>query len=245
MNKILKLIPLLATAFLLACGGGGGGGDGGVNPPPPLPTDPAAAQGFWSGQIDAQTTVSAVLLPDGSAWNVVRSGPTATVLARGTTTVLGNAFTVMGQGYNLAGGVPGPYMINGTLASKATLTVSGQASTTYTLAYNKFYETPARLSDVAGRWNASFGSGSVQLALDFSATGTLSGSSSTGCSYSGSVVPHPASIAVFNLNLAETCPGTPAQQFAGIATLNEARTQLSAAFTTPSQSAGGLFLATR
>ena len=63
--------------------------------------------------------------------------------------------------------------------------------------------------------------------------------------YSGSVVPHPAAIAVFNLSLTETCAGTPAQQFAGIATLNEARTQLSAAFTTPNLSAGGLFLATR
>ena len=246
MNKLLNLIALLATTLLLACGGGGGGGDGGTVPPPPVPSDPSAAQGFWSGQVNAQTTASAVLLPDGTAWNVLRTGAAINSLVRGTTTVSGTAFSISGQSFNIAGGAPAGYSISGTLAPKATLTVAAaQGAPGYTLAYNKSYETAAKLSDVAGRWNASFGGGALQLALDFSAGGALTGSSSTGCTYSGSVVPHPAGIAVFNLSLTETCAGTPAQQFAGIATLNEARTQLSAAFTTPSLSAGGLFLATR
>ncbi|RYF39547.1 MAG: hypothetical protein EOO25_14750 [Comamonadaceae bacterium] len=211
-----------------------------------MPTDPSAAQGFWSGQVNAQTTASAVLLPDGTAWNVLRTGSAISALVRGTTTVSGSAFSITGQSFNVTGGAPSGYSISGTLAPKATLMVAAsQAAAGYTLAYNTSYETPARLSDVAGRWNASFGGGSVQLALDFSAAGALTGSSSTGCTYSGSVAPHPAGVAVFNLSLAETCAGTPAQQFAGIATLNEARTLLSAAFTTPSLSAGGLFQATR
>jgi len=246
MKKLLKLIPPLAAALLLACGGGGGGGDGGTVPPP-VPSDPAAAQGFWSGQVNAQTTASAILLPDGTAWNVLRTGDVINSLVRGTTTVSGSAFSISGQSFNVgSGGAPAAYSISGTLVPKATLTVAAaQGTSGYTLAYNKFYETPARLSDVAGRWNASFGGGALQLALDFSAAGALSGSSSTGCTYSGSLVPHPAAIAVFNLSLTETCAGTPAQQFVGIATLNEARTQLSAAFTTPNLSAGGLFQARR
>lgn len=245
MNKLLKVIPLLATTFLLACGGGGGDG-GTAPPPPPAPSDPSAAQGFWSGQVNAQTTASAVLLPDGTAWNVLRTGAVINSLVRGTTTVSGTAFSISGQSFNIAGGAPAGYSISGTLAPKATLTVAAaQGAPGYTLAYNKSYETAAKLSDVAGRWNASFGGGALQLALDFSAAGALTGSSSAGCTYSGSVVPHPAAIAVFNLSLAETCAGTPAQQFAGIATLNEARTLLSAAFTTPNLSAGGLFQATR
>ncbi|RYF40947.1 MAG: hypothetical protein EOO25_11250 [Comamonadaceae bacterium] len=185
-------------------------------------------------------------MPDGTAWNVLRSGAAVSSMVRGTTTVSGSAFSISGQSFNVTGGAPTSYSISGTLAPQATLTVAAaQGSAGYTLAYNKAYETPARLADIAGRWNASFGGGALQLALEFSAAGVLSGNSSSGCTYSGSAVPHPASVAVFNLNLAETCSGAPTQQFAGIATLNEARTLLSAAFTTPSLSAGGLFQATR
>jgi hypothetical protein len=242
MNKLLKLTPLFALTLLLACGGGGGGGG---DTPPPAPSDPSAAQGFWSGAVDAQTTASAVLLPDGAAWNVLRKGSAITSLVRGTTTVTGSAFSISGVSFNPAGGAPGSYSISGTVAPKATLTVAAAGSASgYTLAYNKSYETAAKLPDVAGRWTASFGGGSLQLTLDFSATGALTGTSTSGCTYTGSVVPHPAAVAVFNLALVEACVGA-SVPYTGIVTLNEARTVLSAAFTTPSLSAGGLFQATR
>lgn len=245
MNKLLKSTPLFALTLLLACGGGGGGGD--APAPPPAPSDPSPAQGFWSCAVNAQTTASAVLLPDGTAWNVLRSGSAVTSLVRGTTTVSGSAFSVSGMSFNPGGtGAPGSYSISGTLAPKASLTVAAAGGAAgYTLAYNKSYETAAKLSDVAGRWNASFGAGSVQLTLDFSAAGALTGTSTTGCTYTGSVVPHPASVAVFNLSLTEACTAAASQQFSGIVTLNEARTTLSAAFTTPSLSSAGLFQATR
>ena len=121
MNKLLKLIPLWATVLLLACGGGGGGGDGGTVPPP-VPSDPSAAQGFWSGQVNAQTTASAVLLPDGTAWNVLRTGTVINSLVRGTTTVSGSAFSISGQSFNIGGGAPAAYSVSGTLVPKATLT---------------------------------------------------------------------------------------------------------------------------
>lgn len=243
MNRFLKFTPLFLLSLLLACGGGGGGGD---TPPPPS-SDASAAQGFWSGAVNAQTTASAVLLPDGTAWNVLRTGSAVTALVRGTTTVSGSSFSVTGLSFNPAGtGAPTSYAISGTVAPKATLTVAAAGGAAgYTLSYNKFYETAAKLSDIAGRWNASFGGGSLQLALDFSAAGALTGTSTSGCTYTGSVTPHPAAVAVFNLTLAETCTGGASQQFSGIVTLNEARTTLSAAFTTASLSAGGLFQATR
>jgi hypothetical protein len=243
MNKLLKLTPLFALTLLLAACGGGGG-DGGDTPPP---SDTSSAQGFWSGAVNAQTTASAVLLPDGTAWNVLRSGTAVTALVRGTTSVSGTAFSVTGVSFNPAGtGAPGSYSISGTLAPKASLAVAAAGGAAgYTLTYNKSYETPARQADIAGRWNASFGGGSLQLALDFSAAGALTGTSSSGCTYTGSAVPHPASVAVFNLNLTEACTGAASQSYTGIVTLNEARTVLSAAFTTPSLSAGGLFQATR
>ena len=59
------------------------------------------------------------------------------------------------------------------------------------------------------------------------------------------VTPDANGIAVFRLALAERCGSLPEVGYAGIVTLNEARTVLSAAYTATAGSTAGLFQATR
>ncbi len=62
------------------------------------------------------------------------------------------------------------------------------------------------------------------------ANGVLSGTSTLGCSYNGSVAPH-GSVAVFDVTLTETCTGS-TTQLSGIAKLNTAKTFLTFGLTT-------------
>lgn len=235
---------ILGCASLLACGGGGGGGGGGTSGGATI--DGRPAQGFWSAQVDAQTTIAAIYLPDGVSWTVTQGSAGATTMARGTLSLGTGTFGVSGQSYNLATDVASPYSISGTLAEKATLTVAASGGMPgYTMNYNKAYETAASAADVTGRWTATRGGGTVRITLDVAANGALGGSTTNGCTYAGTLAPHPAGIAVFNLAMTESCVGQTARTLAGIGTVNAARTGLSLAFTTTDLTQGSVIQATR
>lgn len=233
------------AASLAACGSSGS--DAPAPAPAPAPAAPpaAATQGFWSGSIDGQTTVSAVYLPEGTVMTLMQTGAQTTLVV-GTAAVSQPTFSVSGRSYNLFAGTSAAYSAGGTVTPKSTLSFSGSGLTPpYTLSYNAAYEVPANLADVTGRWQAAFSGGTLTLTLNVAATGSVSGSNSSGCSYTGSMAPHAGGIAVFDLSLTETCPSTPATTLSGIATLNTAKTVLSAALATASQTSGAAFQATR
>ena len=115
----------------------------------------------------------------------------------------------------------------------------------YSWAYSAAFEVPAKLTDTAGRWNASFSGGAIKVTLDISVLGALTGTSTTGCSYTGSVVPHPANIAVFNLTLYEACLNQSVNSYSGITTVNTAATSFSAAFVSKDGALAGLLVGTR
>lgn len=76
--------------------------------------------------------------------------------------------------------------------------------------------TASNLADVVGNWSASVGGQTATLRLAVAANGVLSGSGSTGCSYSGSLSARGDATA-YDARLSEVCSsGTTA--FAGIAT---------------------------
>jgi hypothetical protein len=228
-----------------------------VSPPAPAPsaspapathTDPKIAAGFWSGRVDAQTTVSSVFLPEGQAWTILTSTPAASAsattasLSRGTVSVANFTVTVVGSMHSLGNtSTVNAYSLQGMVEPQSKLTVAATAATpVYSLAYSKAFETPARLADAAGRWSAAAGQGAVRVTLDVGVTGVISGSSTSACAYTGSLAAHPAGIAVFNL-----CLNQAATSLSGIATLNAANNQLTLAFTTANGSQAGLLLATR
>lgn len=240
LSRLMGAAALLAT--LAACGGGGGGGE--APAPAPAPAPAAATQGFWSGRVDAQTTASGVFLADGPAMLVLQSN-TASTLVMGMTANNANAFTLSGRSYGLGTGGSSAYSSSGTVVPKSTLDIGAAGNTpAYQLAYNAAYERPAQLSDIAGRWVARFSGGTLTLTLDFAANGAVSGTNTSGCTYSGTVAPH-GNVAVFDLSLREACVGTAAVQFNGYATLNEARTTLSVGAVSSDQATATAFQATR
>lgn len=246
-NALRVLFCATLAATLAACG------DGGSTVPAPTPAPPApapapaaaATQGFWSGSIDAQTTVSAIYLAEGPAVTLVQKGPLTTLLV-GTATVAQPAFSVAGRSYDITAGTVGSYGASGTVVPKSTLSFAGAGLTPpYTLSYNPAYEVPARLPDVTGRWQAVFSGGTLTLTLDIAASGAVSGTNSSGCGYGGTVAPHAGGVAVFDVQLIESCPSMLASPLTGIATLNAAKTALSVALVSANQSAATAFQATR
>ena len=176
---------------------------------------------------------------------------TTTTLARGTITVSNNAITVSGPSYTFSSpATVGTYALAGTFVPKVSVSVPAQTSgatptPAFTWAYNAAFETPSKLSDTVGRWNTSFAQGAIKVTLDFTALGAITGTSTTGCTYTGSVVPHPAGIAVFNLTLNEACLNQASRSYSGITTVNAAGTSLSAAYTTADGALAGLLVGTR
>jgi hypothetical protein len=122
---------------------------------------------------------------------------------------------------------------------------AGTGAPAYTLGYSAAYDVPANLADVTGRWRASFSGGTLVLTFDVASSGAITGSNTSGCSYSGSLSPHAGGVAVFDLRLTEACPGVAAVQFSGIATLYANKTILSAGFASADLATANAFLATR
>ena len=258
MNPVPFSVRLLFCAVLAAaiagCGSGGGGGDAPaptpVPPPPPAPS-PApglagSAQGFWGGQVDTQTNVSTVILSEGPVMQVSQANGVATLMI-GTATTTGSSVSITGRSYNLGTGVQAPYSAAGTVVPKSALTFSSAtgAPAAYTLSYSASYETPANLADVAGRWRTTYSGGTLVLTFDVASSGAITGSNTSGCTYSGSLAPHAGGVAVFDLRLTEACPSTAAVQFSGIATLYANKTILSAGFASNDMATANAFQATR
>ena len=241
----------LACAALMACGGGTDTGGGGTTVPvtPVISTASklADAQGFWGATLSATISASAIILPNGQAWVVYQTGTTVTALAQATLSLNGSTYASSGKYYSLPAGAVQDYSFSGNLTpgGSATLansvTVGSGTPAAVTWAYNKTYETPVSQSSVQGRWSGKLGADS--LLWDVDAAGKLAGTSTTGCTYSGSITPNVNPVAVLDVSMIESCAGA-TKTLAGIATLNAAKTGLSIAYTTGAgaQSLGGVIV---
>ena len=240
------------AATLVACGGGGGGGEAPAPAPAPAPVDPSVAmRGFWSGTVapapDGTTRASAVIMPSGVAWVVYESSTATTAVSRvaltGTAVNTTDA-TVSGNGsyFRLSDGVKNTVAVTGTASTAGTLkgtsTVTGNAASTFDWTAVSGFTTAAQQADVAASWRGTVGAGAVQVTWTISGTGAVTGTSTTGCAYTGTVTPN-AGIAVYNVTVAEDCAGT-VKNMSGIATLASNKTSLRVVFTADSEASGGL-----
>ena len=205
-----------------------------------------SAKGFWGGTTGTVTT-SAIVLANGDAWFVfIESGVTSRfarlqVAAAGT-----NFSSSTGNQYLLQTGTKETAAATGTFSEKSTLsadiTATSVPTTLTNLAFNPRYETAALQADATGSWTGSFGGNSSSRTMNIAATGALTGTSTTGCSYSGTMLPRPADPAVFDVNFTETCVVGSPTVLSGIATVNAAKTALSMAVTTAGNASGALFM---
>lgn len=235
-------MKILAIAFsaltLAACGGGGGDSGSAVIPA-------SAAEGVYGGTMSgtANSAFQMLVLENGEFWTMYGSstatafGVTGFVQGSGTTnatnsTIASGDAKDFGFSPAIAGTVSATYnatakTIAGTFASTAgTATFSGGpiAGSLYN------YSTPASLTTVSGLWSTTALTGEG-ITLNIAANGTLTGTGTTGCNFSGTATPRSSGKNVFNIALtfgASPC-SLPGQTASGIAVsypLTNGKTQL-------------------
>ena len=186
------------------------------------------------------------MLPDGHLWavNVMGTG------ASSVTQVLKATLAVEGAGYNATGKIytfgnstgagssseAVSLPVSATVVPNTSLTVqvgpAAGAQPPFTLAWQSRYDTGATLAGFAGQWNGAIGAGTVSWTI--TPQGGITGSRTTGCTYTGQLALRPERKAVVDTQVQEDCAGT-RTQLTGVATLNPDTGRLSVVTTTADQ----------
>lgn len=263
MNHWKKLCTLAALTGLTACGGGGGGD---------APLNLATVQGVWdtttysgTGLGSSTLGVRGVMLPDGSAWLFLLNGaPTANPppvgLVKSTVSVAGQTFSGAGTRFMLDNSAPTSLAVAGSVPATATLALDfapqagGTATATARLAPVTRFNELATKVDMAGAWRFSSTvattGGSTQIDWNWSidGNGTLTGSNTLGCSFTGQVLPRSEAVKVYNVSLTESCndvSGTVVRQFSGVALQNINKDRTTFGLVVGDNSYGTVVLATK
>lgn len=216
--KHWKKLCTLAALTGLTACGGGGGGD--------APLNLATVQGVWdtttytgTGLGSSTLGVRGVMLPDGAAWLFLLDGAPSSN--------------------------PAPVGL-----VKSTVSVAGQR---FSGAGTRFNELATKV-DMNGAWSFSStvatGGGSTVVTWNWSidGNGTLSGSNTLGCSFTGQVIPRSEAVKVYNVSLTESCndvTGTVVRQFSGVALQNSAKTLTTFGLVVGDNSYGTVVVATK
>jgi hypothetical protein len=241
-KKFAAAAMMVSLTLLSGCGGG-------ENVTPAL-TPASAMKGFWASPTGTVVT-SAIVLASGDTWLVFQENNKTTRFARMQMQASSTGYSSTGTQYLLQSGTTEPASATGTFTEKSVLSGSMSAasgSTALSLAYDPRYETAAKLTDAVGSWTSSFGDGSSTLTMDISASGVLAGTSTTACSYNGTLQPRTADPAVFDVSFTESCLVGASRTLSGIATVGAEKTSLFFAATTAdktSKTSGALFVGTK
>lgn len=218
-SKRLQLIGLMLTSAAAAsgCGGGGGGGPAESAPSPSI----SMLQGVWEGSVvsGAQTlSASALVRSDGRTWlaitdtrDTANTDDDSTRLLHASFAVSGSGFAATGQDYVLGSSIVRGVSLATTavqVGSSIAGTLTGAASERFSLSYQSRYDAAAALSNFTGMWRSSLGTGAVTVDWTVTVLGAISGTSTTGCNYSGEIALRADAKAIADATLTEICPGT-------------------------------------
>ncbi|MGZ8405690.1 MAG: hypothetical protein ACXW38_08440 [Nitrospira sp.] len=184
------ILGLLLVVSLSACGG-----DGDIPTPPPVTASATSAEGHWTGTTDTNRTVKALVLDDGIYWALYSDASTPSIIAgviQGDSSSQNGAFTSSNaRDFNLQTGIL-EALINGTYAMKqnlnGTIVYQTGGQSTFTMTYNSDYDLTPDINAVAGTYTG-FVTATETVTVVVSTTGTISGSSNTGCIFTGSFLP--------------------------------------------------------
>jgi hypothetical protein len=186
---------------------------------------------------------------DGHAWlaltddqGTADTADDSTRLIKTALAVSGTGFAGTGKDYVLGSSTVRDTTVDATAQAGATLSgnMTGAGAETFSLAYQSRYDTAATLADFANTWRSTAGNGAVTLNWSVTQTGSVTGTSTTGCSYSGQISLRAEAKAVADANLTETCAGA-AIVYAGAATYNPNTARATLALTS-ADGASGLLL---
>jgi len=229
-------LTLALGGLLAACGGGGGGS---------APTiDPAQLKGRWVTAAGVAPAMTAVVVPDANgaanAWLLAQDASRLVKLVvRSDSSANGKTYTL---GQNNATGQAVTGQVNAALtASPKTIAFTGL--NTGTLTQSDALATPAVQAEVQGNWRATLGGNAQTVQWSLGATGGLTGSSTTGCTYVGNVAAI-ASTAAYSVSFNESCADGSKTVFGGVGTLNAAKNGLTVVVASADESRGAaIFLA--
>lgn len=233
-QKFSLALSVLLASVLTACGGGGGGGD-------ESPVSGPSVQGRWVVKADGTPAYTAVGLPasNGSAaiWVLANDASRLAKLS------VQNGGALAGKAYALGQGTAATAITGQWSAPASTsITLTGVTSGTLTLVQTDALTAPAVQADAAGTWKATAGGNAQTVTWTVTASGAVSGSSTTGCSYTGTFAAM-ANASAYTATVREACPDGAISQYNGIATLNPAKNALSMVATSADESVGvALFL---
>lgn len=249
-----SLAPTLVLTLSLSACGGGGPDTTAVTPPPVtpvVPTTPTATSSLTQGRwvsTGLTPVYTAIMVPAttgantpavDTVWALAQDATTLIKLkANGATqtagAVTGNAYTLGTSSVTAVTG--GSYNLQTSAGNAGVPQMSLQPvlGTTALFDHSDVMSNALTASQANGKWQADLGAVKVNWtvqganASDAATTTNLSGTSTSGCTYSGqsTVV---ATQSLYKVQFTETCSGgtTPTTQtFAGIGTLNADNTRL-------------------
>lgn len=249
-RKALAIAILGLT--LAGCGSGGGDGDingngngngsgSNNNGTGTAPSALAALQGIWQSPEGADNSVSAIALPDGKLWALTSTG-NVTRLVKATLSTQPAGFGGEGKSYILGSSEASSVVsatVTASVVEKTRLSgvfnPTGTQPEAFALAYQSRYDVPAALSDFAGNWQATLGPGIVSWAI--ASTGALTGTRTTGCTYTGQLSLRAERKAVVDTTVTENCAGK-LNQLQGLAVRSADKARISMVMITADESAG-------
>lgn len=226
-------LSLVLAAALTACGGGGGDG--------PAATGPSSqVQGRWAVAAGSTPAYTAVGLPAANASAVV--WVLATDASRLVKVTVQDNGALTGKAYAL-GQNAAATAISGQWAAPTSksITLTGVVNSTLAFSQTDPLTTPAVQADAAGTWKATAGTNARTVNWTVSASGAVSGTSTSGCTYTGTLAAM-ANATAYTAAVREACSDGVATQFNGIATLNPAKNALSMVATTGADESMGVAL---
>lgn len=224
---MIKFLFVIVALTLVSCGGGGGGSSTSST------VTNQQVSGIWRGTSYSSVQKSTSnILGIISENNVARflsltsGGQYSGVIAANESSFSSSMTAYAPLGYAwLDGSVIGNMNINGTVAPKTSLNGSYSGvgdSGTFTFAYDSKYERPSSLSSVSGSWSLT--SSGVLYNVSVNSNGTITGNTSTGCTYSGVISIINASYNCYNVNLTIGSCGAFNGNYTGLATLTDTYT---------------------
>jgi hypothetical protein len=204
MTKLL--IALCLFASLAACSGGA---DDSRSRAVPVQTA-VTAEGIYSGTSVANESITGVVLDNGAYYVFFgppngASGVAGVVFGTGTSSN-GDFSSTDGRDLDILNHNVTNASVAATYVAKQSLdgTISvGGHSPSFTSTYDSLYDQAASLSSVVGSYSGQAASSAAVESATFtvSASGTIGGTSSLGCSFTGTLAPHGNHGGVYDITL--------------------------------------------
>jgi hypothetical protein len=257
MKNVKTVCLIAALAGLYGCGGGGGGSSS---------LNLASVQGVWDSSSYSGTdlgtatkAVRSVMFKNGAAWlllldDLTTNNPTPIGLVKAAVTVSGQNFSGTGKRYMLDGSAASSVEVQGNVPASQQLALkfgaAANPTTLATLAPVARFSAAASSADMTGSWEfqstqaTTGGTTTITWNWAINSAGTLSGTNTLGCTFTGQVLPYADPVAVFTVALNENCAGT-TRQYSGVALQNSAKSQTTFGLTLQDQSVGTIAVAAK